>query len=40
MFGSVRIFALGHCAGASASERHWASKALKHFFVKRTEDRL
>jgi hypothetical protein len=40
MCGSMRIFVLGHRAGASASERHWASKALNHIFLKRTEDRL
>jgi hypothetical protein len=40
MCGSIRTLVLRHCAGASASERHWASTALKHLFVKRTEDRL
>lgn len=40
MCGTTRIFVLGHCAGASASERHWASEALKHLVVKGIEDRL
>jgi len=31
MCGSMRISVLGHYAGASTSERYWASKALKLF---------
>jgi hypothetical protein len=40
MYEAIRIFALGHCAGARASQCHWAPRVLKDIFSKRAEDRL